>query len=300
MSKHPLSDGSQSEHLLNGKSVAENLFKATEQRLLNWRSLNHSKPPTLRILRVGENQASALYVRNKILLAQRLGMHAYEHHVGQNTPFDELATLIDSWNDDVATHGIVVQMPLPEGLQRHTDDLLSRVNPKKDVDGIHPNNLGNLIVNNGAGFIPCTPQGILRLLKHYNIPLASKAALVIGRSRIVGIPTAALLTHANATVTIAHSKTLDLPLLCRNAEILVVAAGIPGLVSGDWIQDGACVIDVGIHRTENDKWIGDVKSHELKGRKILHSPVPGGVGPLTVACLMHNTAEAFAQQEDVP
>ncbi len=259
--------------------------------------------PGLAVVLVGDDPASDIYVRSKGKATVKLGMHSVEHRLSAETSQATLIGLVDELNHDPAVHGILVQMPLPD----HIDStaVISAIDPDKDVDGLHPISAGRL-AQGLSGLVPCTPQGCLLLIKHVQPDLSGLRALVIGRSILVGKPVAQLLLNENTTVTIAHSRTKDMPELCRQADILVAAVGRANYVRGDWVKPGAIVIDVGINRMpgENgkDKLIGDVCFDEAVEKAHAITPVPGGVGPMTIACLLRNTVIAACRQHriDVP
>jgi methylenetetrahydrofolate dehydrogenase (NADP+) / methenyltetrahydrofolate cyclohydrolase len=237
---------------------------------------------------VGEDPASQIYVRKKMIVAADLGIRADDHILPESVSQEELLSLIDGLNADARIHGILVQLPLP----RHIDEreVLRAVDPRKDVDGFHPFNVGTL-VSTGSPSPPCTPAGIIELLRRTQVQMAGAEAVVVGRSAIVGKPTAILLLSENATVTICHSRTRDLPGVCRRADILVVAVGRPRLVTADFVKPGAVVIDVGVNRVDR-KIVGDVDFEAVREIAGAITPVPGGVGPMTVAMLMRNTLTA--------
>jgi len=260
----------------------------------------HGITPTLAIVLVGDDEASHIYVRAKGRQAEEAGMATIEHLLPARTPERELLRLVGRLNADHAVNGILVQLPLPAPIA--TPKVLAAVDPAKDVDGFHPINVGRLW-SGAPGMVPCTPFGCMAMLKATVDRLAGLRALVIGRSNIVGKPMAALLLRENATVTIAHSKTRDLAGCCREADILVVAAGRARLVEGAWIKPGACVLDVGINRVAapelgagKTRIVGDVDFEAARKVAGAITPVPGGVGPMTIACLMRNTVIAASRQ----
>lgn len=252
--------------------------------------------PGLAVVLVGEDPASEVYVRSKGRMTREVGMTSFEHRLPADTPEQALLALIAQLNADPAVNGILVQLPLP----RHMDEaaVINAIAPDKDVDGFHVINAGRLATGQRA-MVPCTPLGCLMLLRNRLGTLAGKRAVVIGRSNIVGKPMAQLLLRDSATVTIAHSRTADLPALCREAEILIAAVGRAAFVQGDWIRPGATVIDVGINRTE-DGLVGDVDFAAARQRASAITPVPGGVGPMTIACLLANTLTAAARTHGLP
>jgi methylenetetrahydrofolate dehydrogenase (NADP+)/methenyltetrahydrofolate cyclohydrolase len=250
----------------------------------------------LAVVLVGEDPASQIYVRNKIRKAESLGIRAFAHIIPSSTSHEELMTLIDQLNADAQVHGILVQLPLPAQINKA--EVIERIDPMKDVDGFHPINVGRLNTWQPC-FIPCTPKGAMLLVKSVlGENLTGKNAVVLGRSDIVGKPMAALLVKENCSVTILHSKSQNIPEICRQADILVCATGMPHIVHKDYIKPGACVIDVGIVRV-NDKILGDVDREDVIDKVAYITPVPGGVGPMTVACLMENTLEAACKQNGI-
>lgn len=212
----------------------------------------------------------------------------------EETTEEELLALVERLNEDEAVHGILVQLPVPKHI--NADKIIQTISPKKDVDGFHPENVGNLVIGEN-GFVSCTPAGIIQLLKRSNIEISGKNCVVLGRSNIVGKPMALLMLRENATVTIAHSKTQNLKELCKTADILIVAIGKPQFITAEYIKEGAVIIDVGIHRDENNKLCGDVKYDEVEPLASAITPVPGGVGPMTIAMLMNNCVEASKANE---
>jgi len=245
--------------------------------------------PGLRVVRVGEDPASGVYVRNKDRAAAEAGFDSATIHLPETTTEADLLAEIARLNADPAVDGILVQLPLPAHIR--AEAAIAAVDPRKDVDGFHPLNAGRLAAGE-PGLVPCTPRGVMHLLAEAGVTLRGARALVLGRSQIVGRPMAQLLLGADCTVTIAHSRTRDLPAECRRAEILVAAAGRAEMVRGDWIAPGAVVIDVGINRLPDGKLVGDVAYAEALGHAGAITPVPGGVGPMTIACLLENTLEA--------
>jgi methylenetetrahydrofolate dehydrogenase (NADP+)/methenyltetrahydrofolate cyclohydrolase len=245
--------------------------------------------PGLRVVRVGEDPASGVYVRNKDRAAAEAGFDSATIHLPETTTEADLLAEIARLNADPAVDGILVQLPLPAHIR--AEAAIAAVDPRKDVDGFHPLNAGRLAAGE-PGLVPCTPRGVMHLLAEAGVALRGARALVLGRSQIVGRPMAQLLLGADCTVTIAHSRTRDLPAECRRAEILVAAAGRAEMVRGDWIAPGAVVIDVGINRRADGKLVGDVAYAEAVGHAGAITPVPGGVGPMTIACLLENTLEA--------
>jgi len=245
--------------------------------------------PGLAAIVAGEDAASRLYVRNKIRACEETGVRSELHELPARVAEEAILERVAALNGEASVHGILVQLPLP----RHVDPerVLAAVSPAKDVDGFHADNLG-LLLRGTPRFVPCTPAGVMRLLEHAAVPIAGRHAVVIGRSSIVGKPLALLLLQKDATVTICHSKTVHLAALAREADVLVAAAGKPRLVGADMVKPGACVVDVGIHRGEGGKLMGDVDFEAVKDIAGWITPVPGGVGPMTVAMLIANTVRA--------
>ena len=250
------------------------------------------RAPCLAVVLVGDDAASASYIKGKRRACERVGMGSVEHKLPADTREDDLLALITKLNRDDGVDGILVQLPLPKQIAPNT--IASALDAAKDVDGVGPLNAGKLLLGE-PGLFPCTPLGILEILDRHRIPLEGAHAVVIGRSMIVGKPVSLLLQRRNATVTMCHSRTRNLAELCRSADVLVSAVGIPRLVKADWVRPGAAVIDVGVNRVDG-KLIGDVDFEAANGRAGLLTPVPGGVGLLTVAMLLRNTVEAFEAQ----
>lgn len=255
--------------------------------------------PGLAVVLVGNDPASSVYVRNKIRRSVEVGFRSFHHELPTTTSEADLLSLIDALNAAPDVDGILVQLPLPSHIDAQR--VTTAIDPAKDVDGFHPVNVGNLSLGAGA-FIPCTPLGCMLLIKRVRNGLAGLNAVIVGRSNIVGKPLAQLLLRENCTVTVAHSKTDSLPSVCRRADILVVAVGQPALVRGDWIKPGAVVIDVGINRVAGEgkqKLVGDVDFESARTVAGALTPVPGGVGPMTIACLLRNTVEAACRRGGV-
>jgi len=282
--------------IIDGKEFAARLRKKIHQDVEAFKAVN-GHTPGLAVVLVGDDPASHVYVRNKAQQTIEVGMESFEHRLPLDTSQQKLLDLIDNLNKDKKVNGILVQLPLPK--QINPQAVLDRIDPAKDVDGFHVVNAGKLATG-GKALIPCTPYGCLMLLKDRLGDLSGKRALILGRSNIVGKPMAQLLLNENCTVTIAHSRTRDLPEECRRADIIVAAIGKPEFVKGDWIKEGATVIDVGINRVtfENGKSriVGDVDFKSAYERTSAITPVPGGVGPMTIAVLLKNTLEAAEQQ----
>lgn len=245
--------------------------------------------PGLAVIIVGEDPASQVYVRNKAKACEEVGFYSEVYRLPENTAQEELNALVDSLNVNDKIHGILVQLPLPKHLDE--TEVLLRINPDKDVDAFHPYNVGNIMIGDYR-FLPCTPAGVMELLKRSNIDPAGKKCVVIGRSNIVGKPMAMLLLHANGTVTICHSRTKDLAAVCREADILVVAIGRADFVGADMVKQGAVVIDVGMNRRADGKLTGDVDFAAVEPLASAITPVPGGVGPMTITMLLQNTLTA--------
>lgn len=277
-------------NLIAGECRAETAAKAARLKKMT------GKAPRLDVIIAGDNPASRIYVRNKEKAAADTGIISFVHAFPPETPRENLLAQIAELNENPEVNGILVQLPLP----RPEDEKIvtQAVSPEKDVDGFHPLNLGRLMLRED-GFIPCTPRGCMRLIRTVLPEISGLHAVVIGRSTIVGKPMAQLLLNADATVTTAHSKTADLPAVCRGADILVAAVGIPRFVKAEWVKDGAVVIDVGINRLENGSLCGDVDFEAVLPKCRAVTPVPKGVGPMTIAMLMENTIEAFCRQNGI-
>lgn len=281
-------------HLLNGKELAQKLQQEMTQEVTELKE--KGLQPGLAVILVGEDPASQVYVRNKERAANNIGMYSVVYRLPETTSEADLIAKIEELNHDDKVHGILVQLPLPKHINE--DLVLDTIDPAKDVDGFHPMNLGNLFAGKPT-MIPCTPAGIMELIKLSGLDLAGKNAVIIGRSNIVGKPMAHLLLQANATVTICHSKTKDLPKVAKQADVLVVAIGRANFVTSDFVKEGAVVIDVGINRDENNKLTGDVKFDEVAPLTSYITPVPGGVGPMTITMLMRQTIDAAKRKENV-
>lgn len=281
--------------IIDGKAFALGLRERIATQVAAFRAAA-GRAPGLAVVLVGEDPASAIYVRNKHKATIAAGMESFEHRLPADTTQDDLLALVDRLNADPAVDGILVQLPLPGHIDERV--VTTRIDPDKDVDGFHPVNAGRLATGL-YGFVPCTPLGCLMLLKDQLGDLAGLDAVVIGRSNIVGKPMAALLTKESCTVTVAHSKTRDLSSVVKRADIVVAAVGQPEMVKGDWIKPGACVIDVGINRTDNGL-VGDVDFAGALSTAGAITPVPGGVGPMTIALLLRNTLVSAHRRELVP
>jgi len=286
--------------IIDGKAAAADLRRRVAEVATSFRERT-GRSPGLAVVLVGEHPPSAAYVRSKVKATLEAGMESFEHRIPAETSQDDLVALVDRLNADPMVDGILVQLPLP----KHVDEeaVLTRVDPDKDVDGFHPVNVGRLSIGLPA-LVACTPLGCLMLLKQELGDLSGKAAVVVGRSNIVGKPMAQLLLQANCTVTIAHSRTRDLPDVVREGDIVVAAVGRPELIRGSWIKPGATVIDVGQERVEQPdgtrKLLGDVAYAEAAQVASAITPVPGGVGPMTIACLLRNTVVAAHRRSGLP
>lgn len=271
--------------ILDGKVLSDNLLAELKLKVAD-RMARGKLQPTLAVILVGENPASQIYVRNKIKACETAGMRSLSFHRPATLTESELLALIEQLNDDVTIHGILVQLPLPLHIDPET--VIERIDPAKDVDGFHPYNIGRLVLKMPV-LRPCTPYGVMKLLSTTGEDLRGKHAVVVGASNIVGRPMGLELLLAKCTVTTCHSATRDLPGVIRSADIVVAAVGQPQMVRGDWIREGAIVVDVGMNRLPDGKLCGDVDFEAAKLRASWITPVPGGVGPMTVATLLHNT-----------
>jgi methylenetetrahydrofolate dehydrogenase (NADP+) / methenyltetrahydrofolate cyclohydrolase len=271
--------------ILDGKAIAQQLYREVGEAIA---SVQAPRPPCLAVILVGNNPASQTYVGAKEKRCHEASIRSVRIDLPENIAQQELLNQIEALNQDAAIDGILVQLPLPP--QIDTDAIIAQIDPSKDVDGLHPLNMGKLLMGHTDGFVPCTPQGVIWLLERSQIPLRGRRCVVVGRSNIVGKPLAALLLRRgiDATVTVAHSQTRDLAAITRQAEILIVAAGQPHLITGPMVSPGTIVVDVGIHRV-NNRLTGDVDFDSVSPHCGAISPVPGGVGPMTIAGLLHNT-----------
>ena len=286
--------------IIDGKAIAADLrgrIAADVARV----TTAHGHVPGIAVVLVGENPASSVYVRSKTKAVAEAGMRAFDYKLPAETSEDELLALIDRLNADENVNGILVQLPLPPQIDQHK--IIFAIDAAKDVDGFHPINIGRMASDLPA-LVPCTPLGCLRLVKSVHPSLTGMEAVVVGRSNTVGKPVMQLLLNENATVTVTHSKTRDLPAVCRRADLLIVAIGKPEMVRADWIKPGATVIDVGINRVTDDagkaRIVGDVAFAEAAEVAGAITPVPGGVGPMTIACLLLNTLRAGCEQKGLP
>lgn len=273
--------------LIDGKAIAQEIRKEIKEKVEALQQ--QGKQPGLAVVLVGNDPASQTYVNSKEKACIEVGMYSEVHRLPAETSEAEMLRLIDQLNASEKIHGILVQLPLPKHIEEKK--VIDRILPEKDVDGFHPINVGDLFTNT-ARFVACTPRGCIELLERMGVEISGKKAVVIGRSNIVGKPVAMLLLHRNATVTVCHSKTPDLKKECLDADILVVAIGRPEMITGDMIKPGAVVIDVGINRNAEGKLVGDVHFPSAQEVAGMITPVPGGVGPMTIAMLMLNTLEA--------
>ncbi|ALF47293.1 bifunctional methylenetetrahydrofolate dehydrogenase/methenyltetrahydrofolate cyclohydrolase FolD [Campylobacter concisus] len=269
---------------LDGKAVSLKVKESVKVRAEELKKFGVE--PTLAVILVGEDKASQTYVRAKEKACNEYGIKSVAHRLSENTTQAELLALINVLNLDDSIHGILVQLPLPKHIDTNT--VLATIDPAKDVDGFHAVNVGKL-VSGLDGFVPCTPLGVMEILKEYDIEVAGLNAVVIGRSNIVGKPMANLLLNASATVTVTHSKTKNLKEICKNADLIVAAIGKPFFLKADMVKDGAVVVDVGINRLDDGRLVGDVDFDEVAPKCSYITPVPGGVGPMTIAMLLNNT-----------
>lgn len=281
--------------LINGKEVSAEVKNRVKQQISELKE-KHGIEAGLAVVLVGEDPASKVYVRNKKLACEATGIRSFEYYLPEETTQEQLLELIDTLNNDKAVNGILVQMPLPKHINEFT--ITCAIDPKKDVDAFHPENVGKIMMGIPE-FLPCTPAGVMELIKSVGIDVSGKNCVVIGRSNIVGKPQAMLLLKANGTVTICHSKTRNLKEIASKADILVVAIGKAKFVTADMVKDGAVVIDVGMDRDEKGKLCGDVDFDQVKDKAGYITPVPGGVGPMTIAMLMNNTLTAAKLQNGV-
>ncbi|MHB8808104.1 MAG: bifunctional methylenetetrahydrofolate dehydrogenase/methenyltetrahydrofolate cyclohydrolase FolD [Anaerolineaceae bacterium] len=282
--------------IIDGKQIANDIRARVAKQVVERQRLGKAVPGLATVL-VGEDPASQVYVRSKHKACEQLGIASFSHVLPASTPQNEIVELVDSLNHDPSVHGILVQLPLPAGFDE--EEVLLKVSVNKDVDGFHPINIGKLAQKGRTpSFVPCTPAGVIELLKSTGISLEGKNTVVLGRSNIVGMPVALLLVKENATVTICHSRSHDLPAITRQADVLVACVGKAEMVRGDWVKPGAVVIDVGINHVDDPaaekgyRLVGDVAFDEVSEVASAITPVPGGVGPMTIAMLMQNTLRA--------
>lgn len=274
--------------IIDGKKISAEIKEELKEKVAKLKEKGIEG--TLAVIQVGEDPASSVYVNNKKKACAYIGIHSKSFELPEETTQEELLALIADLNADDSVNGILVQLPVPSHIDEKT--IINAISPKKDVDGFHPESVGSLTIGQ-EGFVSCTPAGIIELLKRSHVEIEGKNCVVVGRSNIVGKPMALLMLRENATVTITHSRTKNLKEVCSNADILIVAIGKKEFITGDYVKEGAVVIDVGIHRDENNKLAGDVKYEEAEKKASLITPVPGGVGPMTIAMLMNNCVEAM-------
>lgn len=273
--------------IIDGKKISTEIKDECKERVALYKEKGIEI--CMAVIQVGSDPASSVYVNNKKKACEYIGIKSLSYHMEENTTEEELLDLIDKLNKDDNVRGILVQLPLPKTISE--DKVLMAISPAKDVDGFHPMNVGNLCIGR-KGFLSCTPAGVIELLKRYNIDIAGKECVVVGRSNIVGKPMSILLLRENGTVTITHSKTKDLKEVCKRADILIAALGKPKFITEEYVKEGAVVIDVGIHRNENNKLCGDVDFDAVAPKCSAITPVPGGVGPMTIAMLMKNCVDS--------
>lgn len=278
--------------IISGKEVAQRVRESIKEEVKELISKT-GKRPGLAVIIVGEDPASQVYVRNKAKGCEEVGFYSEVYRLNENTSMDELLSLIDRLNKDENIHGILCQLPLP----KHLDEtkIILKIDPDKDVDAFHPVNTGKIMIGNYS-FLPCTPAGVMKLIESTGVDISGKECVVVGRSNIVGKPQAMLLLQKNGTVTICHSKTVNLKETTKRADILVVAVGKANFITGDMVKEGAIVIDVGINRGEDGKLVGDVHFDSCEKVASYITPVPGGVGPMTITMLLQNTLTAAKQQ----
>ncbi len=277
--------------LIDGKKISAEIKEEVKAKVTEYKE--QGVEITLAVIQVGNDPASSVYVGNKKKACEFVGIRSLSYELPEETTQEELLDLVKELNERTDVNGILVQLPLPKQIDEET--VLNTISPLKDVDGFHPMNVGALCIGK-AGFVSCTPAGIIELLKRSNVEIAGKECVVIGRSNIVGKPMALLLLRENGTVTVTHSRTVDLKEVTSRADILVVAIGKPKMITADYVKEGAVVIDVGIHRDANNKLCGDVDFDDVANKCSAITPVPGGVGPMTIAMLMKNCVESVALQ----
>ncbi len=276
--------------LIDGKKISQEIKDELRETVAELKA--QGKEGALAVIQVGADPASSVYVRNKKRACEYIGIRSESYELPEQTSEGELLALIQKLNNDPKIDGILCQLPVPPHMDE--DKIIRAIAPEKDVDGFHAQNVGALLIGQ-KGFVSCTPAGIIQLLKRSGVEIAGKNCVIIGRSNIVGKPMALLILRENATVTVCHSKTKNLPDVCRQADILIVAIGRPKMITADYVKEGAVVIDVGIHRQEDGKLCGDVDFAQVEPVAGAITPVPGGVGPMTIAMLMHNCVEAMRE-----
>ena len=273
--------------IIDGKKISQEIKDEVKEEVAQLKA--EGKDIALAVIQVGADPASSVYVRNKKRACEYVGIESVSYELPEETTQEELMAIVDKCNKDPKINGILVQLPLPKHLDE--DEVLLAIDPKKDVDGFHPVSVGNMVIGE-KGFLPCTPAGVIQLLKRSGVEIDGKECVVVGRSNIVGKPVALLCLQKNATVTIAHSKTKNLKEVCQRADVLIAAVGRAKMINSDYVKEGAVVLDVGINRDENNKLCGDVDFEDVKDKVYAITPVPGGVGPMTIAMLMNNCVEA--------
>lgn len=273
--------------IIDGKKISTEIKDECKEKVAAYKE--QGTDIRMAVIQVGSDPASSVYVNNKKKACEYIGIESLSYHLEESTTEEELLELIEKLNQDDSVRGILVQLPLPKTISE--DKVLMAIAPQKDVDGFHPMNVGNLCIGR-KGFLSCTPAGVIELLKRYNIEISGKECVVVGRSNIVGKPMSILLLRENGTVTITHSRTKDLKEVCKRADILIAALGKPKFITEEYVKEGAVVIDVGIHRNENNKLCGDVDFDAVAPRCSAITPVPGGVGPMTIAMLMKNCVDS--------
>ena len=277
--------------LIDGKAISACIKEECRDRVKKYKE--EGVDISLAVIQVGADPASSVYVRNKKKACEFCGIKSLSYEIPEETTEEELLSLIHKLNEDKAVNGILVQLPLPKHINE--DHVIQAIDPRKDVDGFHPQSVGTLCIGQ-PGFVSCTPAGIIQLLKRSGVEIAGKECVVVGRSNIFGKPMALLLLRENGTVTVCHSKIKDLKEVTKRADILIVAIGKPKFITAEYVKEGAVVIDVGIHRNENNKLCGDVDFDDVAEKTSAITPVPGGVGPMTIAMLMHNCVESVSLQ----
>jgi len=276
--------------IIDGKKISQQIKEELKEKVTAQKA--EGKEGTLAVIQVGADPASSVYVRNKKNACAFVGIESLAYELPEETPEEELLSLIAELNSNEKVKGILVQLPLPGHINE--DKVIQAISPSKDVDGFHPQSVGAMVIGE-KGFLPCTPAGIIQLLKRSGIEIAGKNCVVVGRSNIVGKPMALLMLREHATVTITHSRTQNLAGICRQADILIVAMGKPRFIGAEYVKEGAVVIDVGIHRNAENKLCGDVKFEEVESIASAITPVPGGVGPMTIAMLMDNCVQSIEE-----
>ncbi len=281
-------------YIIDGKRISQEIKDELKEKVAVLKE--QGKMGALAVIQVGDDPASSVYVRNKKNACAYIGIESLSYELPESTTQQELLELIGQLNGDDHVRGILVQLPVPEHIDE--DAIIQAISPAKDVDGFHPQSVGAMTIGQ-KGFLSCTPAGIIQLLKRSGIELEGKNCVVIGRSNIVGKPMALLLLRENATVTVTHSRTRNLKEICKNADILIVAMGRPQYITAEYVKEGAVVIDVGIHRNQDNKLCGDVKFDEVEPLASAITPVPGGVGPMTIAMLMNNCVESISNSSAI-